>query len=137
MRTLRETEPFAYGYMNADRDDIEYKIASGLLEYAKHVPLAGFDKTFVTIPDRRNPSFGANYYAGAGIAVAPDKIDGEIKAFPELSEQLSDVKSTMLPLDTEAKVLGAFSDLELKLCGIRYIDGREIRVCWGGKWIGH
>lgn len=137
MRTLRETEPFAYGYMNAGRDDIEYRIASGLLEYAKHVPLAGFDKAFVTIPDRRNPLFGVNYYAGAGIAVAPDKIDGEIKAFPELSEQLSDVKSTMLPLDTKAKVLGAFSDLELKLCGIRYIDGREIRVCWGGKWIGH
>ena len=54
MKTLRETEPFAYGFMNSGRNDIGYSVASGLFEFAKNVPLN--IETFVSIP--KAPIFG-------------------------------------------------------------------------------
>ena len=30
-------EPFAEGYLNAERDDSEYRIASGMREYMKYM----------------------------------------------------------------------------------------------------
>ena len=35
-KSIYDIEPFASGYINAKFDDIEYKIANGMLEYAKH-----------------------------------------------------------------------------------------------------
>ena len=35
-KSIYDIEPFASGYINAKYDDIEYKIANGMVEYAKH-----------------------------------------------------------------------------------------------------
>ena len=32
-------EPFAVGYLNADRDDVGYRIACGMRERMKHMPI--------------------------------------------------------------------------------------------------
>ena len=36
MKTLYDIEPFALGYLNSKYNDVEYKVANGMLEYARH-----------------------------------------------------------------------------------------------------
>lgn len=132
MKTLRETEPFAYGFMNSGRNDIGYSVASGLFEFAKNVPLN--IETFVSIP--KAPIFGVYYTAGTGISVNTRILNDEAAEDPTISDQLAEIKEIMLPLDAGSAVWNAMSDLERKLSG-QPIDGHHIRVCWGGTWIGH
>ena len=88
MKTLREVEPFAYGYMNADCDDIEYRIANGLREYARFIPLEiDGNGLYVTIKDRRNPSFGA-VYAYTGISVSKDRFEKSMAENPEIVDAI-------------------------------------------------
>ena len=132
MKTLRETEPFAYGFMNSAREDIGYSIASGLLEFAKNVPLR-LD-TFVSIP--KAPVYGVYYAADTGIAVNPAALDDEAAKAPAIAGELERIRQFMLPLNTASCVRNAMTGLERSLSG-QPINGRSIRVCWGGTWIGH
>ena len=39
MKFTTNYEPFAVGYLNSKYDDINYKVASGMLERAKKMPI--------------------------------------------------------------------------------------------------
>ena len=86
MKNICEIEPFAYGYLTADRDDIEYKTACGLREYAKHIPMLLENDSFFASFINRVVPFGVSFSFRSGIAVDADRISDEMKHDPELAE---------------------------------------------------
>ena len=38
-KSIEKIEPFAFGFLEANKEDIGYRIASGLLHLAQHRPL--------------------------------------------------------------------------------------------------
>ena len=139
MKTLREVEPFAYGYMNADCDDVECRIANGLREYARFVPLEiDGNGLYVTIKDRSNPSFGAVYACNTGISASKVRFEKSMEENPGIADEIRSAMDYMLPLDTSAALEAVIPDDWRKLKGdIPCENGKKVRVCWGGTWIGH
>lgn len=125
---LREIEPFAVGFLEADRENIEYRVACGLREMAQYLPL-GIGK-FVS------PAlypFGVNYRCKTGISVNRVKLESEAKDCPGVADLIEKISA----FDTESIVWKALSESDRQLAGKQPIGGRYIRTCWGGTWIGH
>ena len=76
IHSLPELEPFALGFLNSPADDIEYRIACGMLSYAQHLPLHLEDNC--TFACHAFPELGVNYLYGDGIKVNPGMLEKEI-----------------------------------------------------------
>ena len=127
---LNELEPFSVGFLCADRDDEEYRVASGLYNLAKHIKL--------TIPEGSvfagaeiwfNDHPGVKFGYGDGTRLAPENFDREIAAHPEGAELLKEVRSLMEPHIP----LSAYD----ARCSERQHRMGSFPVGWGGGWGGH
>ena len=68
MRSLIESEPFAYGYIHSPRKDTEYRIAYSIYCYAQNVPLTiDAKKWFVGDPCKNQP-IGIRFKSNSGIS---------------------------------------------------------------------
>lgn len=122
-------EPFAVGFLNADQyDDMGYKIACGMLNQAKFMPLViNPDAFFAGQFDVLDSAIKTRY--PSPVFVNKEMLEREISEFPEEREELLYIQEKMLPLDNYSAVINARTPLETKLC--------DMRVCWGGHWGGH
>ncbi len=126
---LEAVEPFACGYLGAEIDDPEYRIACGMKKWAAQIPLR-LDETSVFADfSRGEDAVGIRYLYGNGIQVIEETIAGEKERFPHLSDPLEEIRQRMLPFDTERNFQNSKSPRELQLC--------EMKACWGGDWGGH
>lgn len=125
-------EPFAEGYLNAEHDDSEYRIASGMREYMKYMPIHISDGHIFAGYYNINENIGARYVYGNALTVDKEKFQNSIKAHPEHREELSEMLEKILPLSTNAIVHENETEEEKRFC--------EMRVSWGGAhwdWQGH
>ncbi len=122
-------EPFAVGYLNADKyNDAGYKIACGLLNYAKYMPITvNVNKYFVGEFDEDDCGVKSHY--SHTIMVNEDTLKREIKEYPHLKEELAYILDKMLPLDSRRVFAECRTETEVKLM--------DMRACWGGEWGGH
>ena len=122
-------EPFAVGYLNADKyEDIGYKIACGLLNYAKFMPITvDVDKYFVGEFDFDDCGVKSLY--AHTIMVNEDILKHEIEEYPHLQDELIYIYEKMSPLDSRRVFEKSRTWTQAKLM--------EMRACWGGEWGGH
>lgn len=122
-------EPFAVGFLNADKyEDMGYKVACGLLNYAKFMPITvDADKFFVGEFDFEDCAVKSLY--AHTIMVNEDILKKEINDYPQLKEELTYIYEKMAPLDSRRVFEKSRSRTEAKLM--------EMRACWGGEWGGH
>lgn len=133
MKTLTNTvEPFAVGYLNAEHDDPEYRIACGFRERMAKMPIfirpdqvfAGFYEKFEDI--------GVRYIYGNALVVDKEKLSDRMQRFPEAAEELQLIWEKMGSLATNAVVHRNETEEEKAFA--------EMRVSWGGahwNWQGH
>ncbi len=127
-KRLYEIEPFACGYLAAERDDPAYRIACGMYSVAKHRPLKiEADACFVSCFDKAEPYF-ANYMYGNGIRVSHEAYLARIEAYPAYEKELTALYEAMLPHDTEHLVHLAESEEERTM--------HACRAGWGGGQYG-
>ncbi len=122
-------EPFAKGFLNADKyDDMGYKIACGLYTQAKEMPITiDPEKFFVGYFDREDR--GVKSFYSYTIIVNESVLKQEMEDFPQYREELEYIYEQMWPLDTQRVVLEKLNEHEALLT--------EMRACWGGHWGGH
>ncbi len=122
-------EPFAVGYLNADKyDDPGYKIACGMLNYAKFMPIiVNVDEFFVGEYDFEECAVKSHY--GNTIQVNEEFLKREMEEYPHLKEELEYILEKMFPLDSNKAFLKSRTETEAKLM--------DMKACWGGEWGGH
>ena len=125
-------EPFAEGFLNSEYDDMEYRIASGMRERMKYMPIyIRDDQIFAGYYDI-NENIGCRYIYGNALVVDEKKFEQSIKDNPEHREELTQMLDEMRPFSTNA-IVHAHETEEEKMLS-------EMRVCWGGahwNWQGH
>ncbi len=127
--SVENIEPFAYGYLNAEVDDIEYRIASGMLKTAKEMNISlDKDSVFATFKFETCPT--CVYYGyGCGIYVDLDNLPLQKKLYPELAEEIDKIVWTMRPKHTCSIYPKVRTEEEWHL--------QECMAMWGGDWGGH
>ena len=136
MIKISETEPFAYAYLNCDIDDTEYRIACGMRETARYMPIELDKNSFFAGLTRKYP-FAFYYKYGRGIFEDKVVFAEKKEKYPYLSDELEKLNSGISPLNTEKLVNSSFSEHEKKLCNQIKLNGMDIKTCWGGTWGGH
>ena len=124
--TIQALEPFAYGFLSCPSSDLSLKIAHGMLENAKAMPL-DFDETVFFPSARWKPAVFYSYRTG--IHVDKDLLDREISEHPELAQELIHIRDTFLPMDTLSLIAATETPLYLKF--------RDNNTGWAGTWAGH
>ena len=88
-------EPFAKGYLESKYDDIEYRIAAGMHERAKLMPIVIPENyIFAGYFDKEDPCF-VTYNSGRGLHVEEDKFKKRAEQFPEEKDALSEIYELM------------------------------------------
>ena len=138
MIKINEIEPFACGYLNAEIDDAEYRIACGLREMAKYIPIRlDKDSFFAAVAVPSEIPFAFTYKFGRGIFVRDDVVEKRKEEYASLEDEIEKIASAMRPIDTAKMLYDSFTDHENKLCARVPLDGKYIKTCWGGTWGGH
>jgi len=134
MKLKNNIEPFAVGFLNAEIDDIEYRVASGLLNYAKMHPISiepqnYFAGEYSGVYDYGFDCSGVRYSIGTGVNVRYDLIEKEIKDFPCYKDELEYIKTEIAKYDMDVVVANTNSHTEKMMT--------TMRICHGGDWGGH
>lgn len=133
MKKLTNTvEPFAVGYLNAEYDDPEYRIACGMRQRLAQMPIyIRPDQAFAGFYEKIE-DIGVRYIYGNALVVDREKLQDRIQRFPEAAEELELILEKMGPLATNAVVHSNETEEEKTFA--------EMRVSWGGahwNWQGH
>ncbi len=95
MKINTNLEPFAKGYLESKYDDIEYRIAAGMHERAKLMPIVIPENyIFAGYFDKEDPCF-VTYNSGRGLHVEEDKFKKRAEQFPEEKDALSEIYELM------------------------------------------
>lgn len=123
-------EPFAVGYLEADRDYVGYKIACGMRERAKQMELnIDPDRIFAgKFNDFQEYAFRFEF--GTGIQVSKEIFEAKITKYPEYKAELEQIWKEMQKLDFYTTLFpNAITELQKKQM--------EYKLCHGGDWVGH
>ncbi len=125
---LENIEPFAYGFLNADKNDVEYRIACGMLKRAAETDsVIDENSVFATFFDDENACVAYKY--GGGVYCEIEKIPARQEAFPELAQEIYDIVWAMRPFHVCGIYPKTRTQEEWRLI--------ESKAMWGGDWGGH
>ena len=88
MKTMKELEPFAWGYMNAKGRSTEYRIAAGIKTWAETARLQLDTHNWFVAP-AADYTMAVKYSRADGIVLNDDVRRRNIGAYPELEEQIN------------------------------------------------
>ena len=132
-RYQNHVEPFATGFLNADREDQEYRIACGIREYMTWIPLyIEPDQVFAGAVDRSYDNVGVHYNYGRCIWYQDTYFDKDIEEHPEWADELKEQKEKMAEVSSRDLVYDQMNEEERTFC--------KRRIGWGGAhrgWQGH
>ncbi len=120
---LRKTEPFAVGFLSADRDDQCYKLAYALKFIAENIDLTVDTENWFSAPVLSFPRAFAGFARGDGIWVREDRLQEKKEQYPHLAEALQDLYNQMQPHDFWSYLHSITSEVETKL--------NINKCCWG------
>ncbi len=129
MKFKNNIEHFANGFLSAEYDDLEYKIASGFLSLAKndtiHLSEDAFfaGESMIGASWREGPN-AVHYSYGNTLMVNRDLIKKNLEENPEFFDELTEIYNYFEDKDIYEKVLG-YQDEEAK-------NIENFRVGWGG-----
>ena len=127
--TLRELEPFAFGFKEADISGVEpeyereYRIACGFRNLVENTPISINPEDWFAGPCCRYENTGICYSRGSGIVIDEDKCEEYKERYPELAEEAEALYAEFRPIRT------GFIGHHLKTEVQHGLD--EIRACWG------
>lgn len=132
LQKLTKIEPFAVGFLTADREDRCYKIAYALKFMAENLELKMDLKNWFQAPVKSFVPYSIGFSRADGICVR-DHENGvitreniktkKIALYPEYEEELNELYDVMRPYDLWLYLNSITSDIEKKL--------DENKCCWG------
>lgn len=129
MKLKNIIEPYAVGFLNADKyEDMDYKIACGLLNYAKFMPITvNAGDFYVGEFDAEDCGVKSHYFQT--ISVNEEILKKEMEEYPHYREELDYILEKMLPLAGGRVFMEVRTEGEARLM--------DMKACWGGEWGGH
>lgn len=127
--TLREIEPFAFGFKEADVSNIQpeyernYRIACGMRAQVQSCRLSIDPKEWFVGPGCTYPDLGIHYSRGAGMASYPDLRNAQKERHPALAAEIDALYDEFEPIRTHRITGGSFTEHQHAL--------RRINACWG------
>lgn len=129
-RFKNRIEPFAVGFLEADRDDIGYRIACGLRERAKYAELTIFPDRIFAGGFCDPQKYAVSFAYGSGIQTNEQIFRENVSRYPQYKAELEQIWDEMTNLDFYKLFLQkSLSELQKKQI--------EFKVCHGGDWLGH
>lgn len=126
-------EPFANGFLSAETEPIEYRIAYGMFERARTVPITLHPNQFFAGIHDRTEYCAVYFNFGSGVVVDHNKFQKQIETHPEFADELTEMLHEIKDWDSREIVHKTVTEHE------RDLD--QSYVCWGGglrNWVcGH
>lgn len=123
MTDLYDIEPFAMGFLNADRDDLEYRVACGMKTYAERVKLNITPSEWFVGVCEEGGDCAVFMSRGGGMAINYEKKEKNLNSFPQYADELNDIYAKFELIRTE------------RICSEMMSDEDRIRednkCCWG------
>lgn len=129
---MNTIEPFAVGYLEAEKDDVGYRIASGLLRRAQHMPISIPDDHMFAGWYNENDPCGVKFEYGIGIVVKQDKLRRNMEQYPEYAEELAEILDKCANIDTVASVREHITEAEWNISRCEAGWGGGLRAWTGG-----
>lgn len=131
--TLRELEPFCYGFLNSKSENISIKIAKGMYALCEYLPididpeigLAGIDQSDFGALSR----LGVFYDHGYGFWYKKENFDKKIADYPQFADQLTEYRDYFEELATAPSFRKTWNETEENL--------RNNESYTAGGWVGH
>ncbi len=127
--TIRELEPFAFGFKEADLNGIdpkyerEYRIACGFKAFVENVKISIDPADWFAGPGCEYPDPGIHYSRSGGIYCPPDVREKQKSNHPGLADEIDKLYDEFEPIRTHRLTGGSFTERQHEL--------RKIRACWG------
>ena len=127
--TLREIEPFAFAFKEADltgiepESQLEYKIACGFKALVEKAEISITPDDWFCGPCCSYPNLGIHYSRGSGINSHPDLREKQKKRFPELADEIDALYDEFEPIRTHRLTGDSLTELQHGLC--------DNDCCWG------
>ncbi len=131
MKFTTSLEPFARGFLSAEKSSIEYKIASGMLERAKKMPIVIPDDYIFAGCYGKDDSCFVTYNSGCGLHVDEDRYKAAVQKNPDSATELCEIYETMRKLSTNYVIHSKITELDKSIV--------ESKAGWGGgvsDWAG-
>ena len=131
--TIRELEPFAYGYYNSKSENISMRIAEGIYTLCECYPLTIDTDVGLIALDYFNggvvTDLAVYFDFGSGINVRRDVFERYEEQYPELKEEIETYKNYFDEVATDGSFRKTWSDKENALYWVESFSS--------GDWIGH
>lgn len=127
-KKLYEIEPFAMGYLNAKYDDIEYRIANGMYERAKHKKLEFREGQSFAGNFEWSEPMGMMFHFGFGLVYSERKFAANIENNPDCEEELKELAEKMREIAPRNHALREQSVVQEKL--------EKCKAGWAGAQTG-
>lgn len=124
-----KAEPFSRAFLENREKTIEERIALGMLEAAKFLPIEFPENCMLPTIGNIPEDAAVGYTYGTGIFYYPWIYDTLIEKYPENKDDLLDIKSQMARFGTGNIWKRNCSEEDLRLL--------NAHACWGGDWVGH
>ncbi len=122
-------DPFACAFLENKSLSMNERIALGMLEAAKYMPI-DFPEKFMLPTVKPMPIDGASTFIfGDGLYVDTEAYDRLILKYPQYNEKIKEIRCEMEGMSTSARLKDYLSPHDFRL--------REQQICWGGVWSGH
>lgn len=131
--TLRELEPFAFGFINSKSESINMRIAEGIYSLCKYLPLT--IDTDIKLASIDQSDFGALsqlgvlYDHGYGFWYKPHNFDKKIKDYPEFQQELTEYRDYFKGYATSLNFKETWTEEEKNLIANVSFTA--------GDWVGH
>ncbi len=127
--TFRETEPFAFGFIEADAEGISpeyernFRIASGFLNLVSTTPISINPKDWFAGPKCGYEQLGIRYSRAGGIECSNEIREEKKKLFPHLSSEIDELYESFEKIST-----GRLAD---EMLTERQKELTRSNACWG------
>ena len=127
---IKHLEPFAWGYIHANRNNLEYRIANGMKTFAEEVETEIIPEDWFQSPLGKFDSLAVHYSRGGGIELNESVRNRNAEGITELSEleQLNFYFDYFFPYETSRVISKVRTPVEEKL---------EINKCCWAAGGGH
>ncbi|MCR5042375.1 MAG: hypothetical protein K6C36_09810 [Clostridia bacterium] len=112
---IKRLEPFAWGYRNCRKNDVESKIAAGIMSFAREIELEIKPSDWFVGPVGKMGSYAVNYCRADGIDLRREKKDRDCAKYPELDEELNVNFDYFFPYETARVISKVRSPIQEKL----------------------
>ncbi|MCQ2480027.1 MAG: hypothetical protein MJ120_05240 [Clostridia bacterium] len=129
MKTLREIEPFAFGFKEADVSGVDpkyernYRIACGFKAFMEKCEISINPADWFAGPCCEFPNMGIHYSRGGGIESDPNIRNNQKKRFPYLADEIDVLYDEFEPIRTFRLTGEVFTNNHFKLM--------DNNCCWG------